>query len=301
MHPHNRYAAYSLELHLFFARIMKEHSLFLAAGFTPANTAFTKAALHYKEEFEALLSRAVTLSSGAVSGEVLSSGEVITPFTAAAEQQTERFTGISINKDITAREKLLRPAGCNSANPRLSRQVQQLNQTALRLLNGLIDLKERILSNVLSCRMFTMNYPLLLEHIIREAKLYREYVCRLETEGDLDPQTMGRLEQFWNQIMMEHALFIRGLLDPSENELIETADSFAKDFNTLLARAREVHDKTLVQKESLAQTQKLRDFKEAGVKGIEACGIRSIILPLLADHVLREANHYIRLLCGQCA
>lgn len=32
------------------------------------------------------------------------------------------------------------------------------------------------------------------------------------------------------------------------------------------------------------------------IKGIEECKIRSIILPLLADHVLREANHLIRLL-----
>lgn len=34
-------------------------------------------------------------------------------------------------------------------------------------------------------------------------------------------------ELFWNQIMMEHALFIRGLLDPTECELLETADMFA--------------------------------------------------------------------------
>ena len=297
MYPSNRYAANSLELHLFFARIMKEHALFLAAGFTPVNTAFAKAAMHYKAEFEALLSRTVALSNEVVGCDVLNSGEIVTPFTAAAEQQTECFTGIPINKGITAREKLLRPAICESANPRMNRQVQQINQTALRLLNGLIDLKERILSNVLSCRMFTMNYPLLLEHILREAKLYREYVCCLENDGDLDPQAMGRMEQFWNQIMMEHALFIRSLLDPSENELIETADSFANDFNTLLARARVVQDKTIVRKESLLETQQFRDFKEAGVKGIEECRIRSIILPLLADHVLREANHYIRLLC----
>lgn len=297
MHPSNRYAAFSLELHLFFARIMKEHALFLAAGFTPANAACTKSALQFKESFEALLSRAVALSNGVVGSEVLNSGEVVTSFTAAAERQTERFTGICINRGITEREKMLCPAACCGANAQINRQVQQLNQTALRLLNGLIGLKERVLSSVLSCRMFTMNYPLLLEHIIREAKLYREYVCRLESDGDLDPQTMGKLEQFWNQIMMEHAQFIRGLLDPVENELIETADSFADDFNTLLARAREVHDRTIVQKESLAVTQKFRDFKEAGVKGIEACEIRSVILPLLADHVLREANHYIRLLC----
>jgi hypothetical protein len=41
---------------------------------------------------------------------------------------------------------------------------------------------------------------------------------------------------------------------------------------------------------------KIRDFKAAGARGILECEIRSIILPLLADHVLREANHYIRLL-----
>ena len=34
-----RYVVLSLELHLFFARIMKEHALFLKAGFTPANKA----------------------------------------------------------------------------------------------------------------------------------------------------------------------------------------------------------------------------------------------------------------------
>ena len=46
----------------------------------------------------------------------------------------------------------------------------------------------------------------------------------------------------------------------------------------------------------LGLTQKSRDFKRAGVQGIETCKIQSIILPLLADHVLREANHYLRML-----
>lgn len=46
----------------------------------------------------------------------------------------------------------------------------------------------------------------------------------------------------------------------------------------------------------MTETIRFRDFKAAGTKGIEECKIRSLILPLLADHVLREANHYIRLL-----
>ena len=38
----DNYIVKSLELHLFFGRIMKEHSLFLKAGFTPANTSFSQ-------------------------------------------------------------------------------------------------------------------------------------------------------------------------------------------------------------------------------------------------------------------
>ena len=93
---HNdHYIAKSLELHLFFGRIMKEHALFLRAGFTPANAAFSNQAEIYKNEFEKLLCETVALSNGAVSPDVLNSGEVVTEFTALAEKQTECFTGIA--------------------------------------------------------------------------------------------------------------------------------------------------------------------------------------------------------------
>ncbi len=292
----DNYTAKSLELHLFFGRIMKEHSLFLRAGFTPANPSFSERAEFFKREFEKLLSQAVSLSNGKVSEDVLCSGEVVTEFTALAERQTERFTGISINKSITERELHLQ-VGCpkGRSNPNLYRQVKMLNQRALKLIDGLISFKETVLRNVLQCDMFTANYPLLIEHIIREAKLYCEYVLALENEGDLPCRSMKEIECFWNRIMMEHALFIRGLLDPTETELFHSADGFAKDYSALLESCNNAHSRTL-NISSLEETEKFRNFKAEGTKGIEDCKIRSIILPLLADHVLREANHYIRLL-----
>lgn len=47
---------------------------------------------------------------------------------------------------------------------------------------------------------------------------------------------------------------------------------------------------------TLQTTRQYQQFKTAGAKGITGCEIRSIILPLLTDHVLREANHYLRIL-----
>jgi hypothetical protein len=55
-------------------------------------------------------------------------------------------------------------------------------------------------------------------------------------------------------------------------------------------------DYSNVTEASLRATRNIRDFKATGTEGLLECKIKSIILPLLADHTLREANHYLRLL-----
>ena len=158
----SNYVSNSLELHLFFGRIMKEHALFLKAGFTPVDTSFACRAEYFKNEFERLLSQAISLSNGIINSKILESNELITDFTALAEKQTENFTGIAINKSLTSRERQLRSGSAECFGNEKYRQVKSLNKTAVNLLNGLIAFKENILNNVLNCRMFTMNYPLLI-------------------------------------------------------------------------------------------------------------------------------------------
>ena len=298
----NRYRDYitdSLEQHLFFARIMKEHAFFLKVGFLPPNTELAKSAERLMRRFDALLSRTITLSDCIVRSCVLESGEIVTEFTDCAERQTQSFTGTFIDRSLTAREKQLKSCACNSdlsASQALVGQVRRLNMDGLQLVDRIIAFKEQLLRNVNSCNIFTVNYPLLIEHILREARLYREHLRRLEGDSSSSCKELRDSELFWNQIMMEHALFIRGLLDPGEETLVNTADGFAKDYKRLLQTSAAANERTMRSGNALALTQKFRDFKRAGVEGIEGYQIRSIILPLLADHVLREANHYIRLL-----
>ncbi len=291
------YAARSLELHLFFGRIMKEHALFLEAGFTPADVGFARTADQYKAHFEAVLQNAIQLSNGVVSNAVLRSGEIVTDFTLGSEQKTQKFTNIPINQNLTMMESRLAGSDNPNISPALAESVKTLNASVMTLLDSFIEFKTNVLNNVQSCNMFTANYPLLLDHILREAKMYRSHLAALDS-GKMPDESAKHVELFWDQIMLEHALFIRGLLDPSEGELISTSNEFAKEYTALLEKARISTDKMLasVTSETLAETKKYRDFKAAGTKGIAECKIRSIILPLLADHVLREANHYIRLL-----
>lgn len=298
MLSNEKYVIQSLELHLFFARIMKEHSIFLEAGFTPKDVEFSKEADGFKQQFETILLNALQVSNGLISRDVLSSGEIITDFTLDTEQKTQDLTGILINENITIMESRLRSGCITRVTQDLVNYVRQLNNSAKASISDLIKFKEIVLNKVLTCNMFTVNYPLLIDHILREARLYHSYVVDLDNGQDLDNNDVRQTELFWNQIMMEHALFIRGLLDPTENDLINTANNFAGDYAELLDRARAATDLTIdsVTNDTLTETIKYRDFKQAGTQGISECKIRSIIIPLLADHVLRESNHFIRLL-----
>ena len=291
----------SLELHLFFARIMKEHSFFLEAGFTQKDASFIRQADAFRLEFDRLLADAVALSNGVVSPLVLQSGEVITPYTLDAEKTSAYYTGVKIQTSITQAEAGLMGGGLTEFNPKLERRVFMLNKKAIGLINAIIQFKTTILSNVLSCRMFTVNYPLLIDHILREAKFYLEMVQRLQSRDEINMENDAiKQELFWNNIMAEHSKFIRGLLDPTENELMKIANNFGNEFDQLTAEAKQAMDKTLplskVTNDSLKATEEIRDFNTQGTKGLIGCKIKSIIIPLLGDHVLRESNHYIRVL-----
>lgn len=292
------YVILSLETHLFFGRIMKEHSLFLLAGFPEKETAFIQRADQFREEFEDGLRRTVKLADGIVSESVLKSGEIVTEFTQRAECKTEDLTGIPIDENITEAEEQLRAGRRVMINREMVYQVRMLNRQMLRSLNGLIAFKEEVLREMTRCRLYTTNYPLLIEHILREAKMYRQILSELEGRGRISVPDLRNQEIFWNQIMMEHAQFIRGLLDPTECELIETANEFAGDYCRLLEEAREQDRRAMnaLTAKTLRTTKQYQQFKSAGTEGITGCEIRSVILPLLADHVLREANHYLRIL-----
>jgi hypothetical protein len=116
---------------------------------------------------------------------------------------------------------------------------------------------------------------------------------------DIEKEAMEQ-EMFWNRIMAEHSLFIRGLLDPTENDLIIAANNFGNEFNELYEESRAAMDQSLplskVTSDSLKATMDISQFNAQGTQGLLNCQVKSIIIPLLGDHVLRESNHFIRLL-----
>ncbi len=294
------YIDQSINTNLFFLRIIKEHLIFAAAALTLKDSRYIPVLMQAKKQFEELLNRTVSLANGIVTSQSLAAGDILTPYTYKAEKTTQNYTGLPINIEITMREAALANTTAGSHSAALEQQVNSLNQNIISLLNSTIQTHTMMLNNVLSCRMFVNMYPLMMDHVTREVQHYLEHLETLQRRQSLkwEPKTAAEGEAFWNRIMAEHSSFIRGMLDPTEAELIGTANNFMGEFNDLIKAASEALDNLQlvpqVTRSSLTATANLRNFKQQGTLGILECKIRSIILPLLSDHVLREANHYLK-------
>ncbi|MBV7276031.1 DUF2935 domain-containing protein [Clostridiaceae bacterium UIB06] len=303
MLSNSEFVRQSLELNLFFMRIAKEHAIFLKSGLMQKNNNIAFQAEMLKNEFSQLLVEAIRLSEGIISPEVASSGELITDLTLDSERQAQYYTGISIDSKITVMEANLigSDRGRQFALFDIVRHVTELNHRAMAATNRIISFKSSLLRDVLSCGVFSFNYPLLIDHVLREAHFYLRALTVLQNRHELDlTREAVNQELFWNKIMAEHAKFIRGLLDPTEVNLFNTANNFGMKFDELTVEAQKLAADTgllpSTTQKTLEAVKGIRDFKRQGTEGLVQCKIRAIVYALLGDHVVREANHYIRLL-----
>ncbi|MDF2985441.1 MAG: hypothetical protein K0R50_951 [Eubacterium sp.] len=294
------YIKQSIETNLFFLRIMKEHIVFAASALTLKDAHMLPGLMHAKESFDRLLDETVNLAGGVVTPASMSAGDIVTEYTYKAEIATSQYTGLPINTDITLKEiRLMNNPGTAHQKPD-EQVIDSLNRRILTLLQDTVKTQKEVLQRILNCKMYTQIYPLMLDHVIREAEHYLQQLQTFLRREDIhgEAHQAAAYEAFWNDIMSEHAKFIRGLMDPVEEEIIRTANGFSEEFDELTAAALETYEKLdrlhLVTRKSIIATTGIRNFKEQGTEGILACNIRSIMLPLLSDHVLREANHYLK-------
>lgn len=74
----NDYIRLSLELHLFFDRIMKEHNLFLEVAFLEKNNNLKPIARKFQNAFANILKKTIILANGNVTNNLLESNEIVT-------------------------------------------------------------------------------------------------------------------------------------------------------------------------------------------------------------------------------
>lgn len=208
-------------------------------------------------------------------------------FISLFERIEERLSRFTVNSDL--------------------RQVQAFNSEVYQAAAAIWSYKRKVLDLTLRCEIRTNNFPLLVDHISREAAYFANRLKELN-EGKLapTPDTVIQENVFFLRIMADHSKFIGHLLDPSERKLVEQAREFSHDFDQLLFQAVDLESmrpesetKPLLGQfldQNKVSVASLRDFKRTARELIEACRIKSNIHPLLADHTFREAERFLEII-----
>lgn len=280
------YIRLSMENNLFWARIMKEHAIFIESSMPAPQRQLAMQADQFKLQFERILAESIRLANGIVSVRSLQSGQFFTRYTEAAEQATQQLTGIQINSDLTRMEYNIKPSG-SSAGRMNVQDVSMFNQYILGQVNAFAKFKSDLYNFQSSCRLFTFLYTSVYEHVFHEAQRYMDILTGLQKR---DENYNKDYESFWNHHMSDHAKVMRGLFDPSEAEHFNAADHFAKTFDALIS------NRSAAKAEELEATKALSEFKSNTTQEILECKVKSLMSPLFTDHILREANYYIYLL-----
>lgn len=290
-HDEAEFIGRSLEENRFWLRIMKEHALFLSEGFSRRDNPLVAQANRFFEEFDQLLREASALQ------------------------------------------------------PRRAEDVLEFNERVIVRVADFRNFKQEVLIKMILGRIQSFNFPLLIDHIRREAEYFITTLTRLNRGID-EPvdAAIVRENVFWLRIMADHSRFIQHLLDPSERGLIAAAGQFAQEFDRLLAQARDLESMVqgaspvliivgghLLDEVSLVRiheaeerrreederralieppppalarltgdarraAEEIRDFKRTAQTLVAESRALSLINPLLADHVRREAEKFLQVL-----
>jgi len=187
------------------------------------------------------------------------------------------------------------------------RQFAELVDDTQTVVGDFYRYKRRLLHMVLTCQFVGHNFALLLDHMSREAEYLLMLLATLGTGRPLYQSAGAREVAFWLRLMADHGEFVVHRLDPSERTMVETAEAFAGEFDALYLQGRdfvsmlrgatdEVPSFRRFLQDVRVSTIRLRDFKRAAEKLIAECRLVGLIPALLADHLRREAEHFLLVL-----
>jgi len=183
-------------------------------------------------------------------------------------------------------------------NKDLKRRAESLHQSwenfrrgprrvpdAIAITQALRSLKTEIHERLLGGEWLGWLWPLFIDHVRREG----DYFLGALQGTRLDPKTEC---QIWLTFMAEHAAFAAHLLDPSEADRIRQALEMQGTLGELFRGCQSTMGEQLL---SLTQRSGMNLDAYLNALGVgKPDGAKSIIHPVLAEHVVREGRRFLQ-------
>lgn len=267
--------------------------MFIISFLTNKEQNFKDLLLEDIKKYQELFKRIIPFSNNKVSKEFLNSDILYTSYTRDLELDTIKYFDIGLDPSITLECLNLIPGNIDLLD---LKEVDKYMEELLHLLDKSTNTLNNISTYIKENNMFLTIYPLVVDHIINENKLLKDTLERLLKKEGTDPTYVYTLEYYYTNFLKEHSLLIRNLINPVKNKEVEMSNKYYNLYNSLLTSFNnEVSPYSIdgIYNKCINITNSFKSFLNETINMTINNHSNFMIVPIILDHLLREANSYI--------
>lgn len=292
------YARETIESGLFYLRTIREFCTAIQLSFLSNNQNYIDTAEDFGKRYEEL--GKIAIKYGKISKLAYDSQIFVTDYTLDTELLTEKLFDIDLNTDLTVEEKKVEIGDISEPSNEDIEKLNILNARALILTRNFVDFLKEIYSEIDRNNLFGYVYLDLIDYMKDESNLYIRILERIQNRETIDPLFVTDYIYRYQLVMRDTAIFLRGLCDPTNSDVVDTFALFVNTFQNLSIEYKEAilspeSQKSLNERTSEAVDQ-YRKFLSNVIQRVLNAELHFLINPTFLDNVYTEANYFSYLL-----
>ena len=298
------YISFAIENSLVITRLMYDHVIFLKVIIYYAgsnnNDNYEKHFDEVQDMYKDLLLDFLTLANGSVSAKFLREHILITEYTDILEKKTCLLSRKKTDPKINELSLSLKPKKSNKEYTKYEKETLKTLLKKLELILKKSIEKYELLNYEIDENIMEMFFdPNFINHFIDETKLFLYTLDFFVKQIKFTPSFVFCLNFEVAKILNEHSKYVYQMNNPVSdvfNEPIKKSSTESHDIMMESGTTMSPSSSKQISHECIDCTTDFIKWNEELLKRLVHMGYYQVIIPLLYDHILREANYFNYLL-----
>lgn len=285
----------SLANHIYFASTIRSFCTTIGLTFFKNNQDYIDRAIALGYRATDIINNSLLLVNKELSNDILANGVYITPYTKSLSLLTEKLFDInlviSIDKDID----ILKNSKDGLFNEESMDKINKLNNESMILINDFKEFCSEIKTKLDNGELFSYLYPDFYNYMYDEISVYGRDIERIMSKEDYTKFYLEEYVYYFNELLRESALYIRGFLDTKESDIFDMASFFINAFSSLTNKYLKNKDSDL-KDDTINLVDKYKIFVSDVIEKLLGSKINFITPPITLDNFLTNINVYLFIL-----
>ena len=294
----NKEIAYeSLVNHLYFAGSIRSFCSSIGLTFFKNNQDYIDRAIALGYRATDIINEAIVLMDKELASKVLESDVYITPYTKELDLLTQKLFNISLLIQIDKDIQILKSRETVSFNEDYIKKIDDLNNKSIGLINDFKDFCQEIKIKLDSQELFSYLYPDFFNYMYDEISVYGRDIERIMSKKDYTEFYLNEFTYYFNELLRESALYIRGFLDTVDQDIFDMASFYVNAFANLTEKyLKKSNTNANLNLETERLVTNYKKFISETIEKLLKSKTYFITPPITLDNFLTNVNVYLYIL-----